>query len=99
MFTRQWCSRRSLLLQVDFLFDAFEQVCGREPTSFVELGCGPAQHSLEMAESGLRVIAVDTSAAMLEYAQHLADSDNVDVVLLNQDMRSLQLPVRFVLVG
>jgi ubiquinone/menaquinone biosynthesis C-methylase UbiE len=79
---------------VDFLFDVFEQVCGREPKSFVELGCGPAQHSLEMAESGLNVFAVDKSSAMLDYSRQLANADDVSVTFLEQDMRSLQLPVR-----
>ena len=80
-------------LQVDFLFDVYEEITGGEPESFVELGCGPAQHSLEMAESGLEVIAVDDNQSMLSYAGDLAEQDSLKLTFLKQDMRQLELAV------
>lgn len=85
---------RSAALQADFLHDVYEQVTGREPASFVEIGCGPAQHSLEMAESDLTVFCVDNNAGMLEYAQQLAKEDDLKITVIGEDMRTFSLPVR-----
>jgi 2-polyprenyl-3-methyl-5-hydroxy-6-metoxy-1,4-benzoquinol methylase len=78
---------------VDFLFDIYESLVGDEPLSFVEVGCGPAQHSLEMAESQLEVFCVDTSDSMLEYASELASEDDLTIECINDDMRTFSLPV------
>lgn len=80
--------------QVDFLFDVYEEIIGDEPLSFLELGCGPAQHSLEMAESKLRVFCVDMQAQMLEYAAALAAEDGLEMTCIEGDMREFKLPVR-----
>jgi ubiquinone/menaquinone biosynthesis C-methylase UbiE len=87
-------ARLRLCSQVDFLFDVFEDLRASEPASFLELACGPAQHSLEMAESKLNVFAVDVNSAMVEFAQQLADSDGLQVSLIEADMRDFKLPVR-----
>lgn len=82
-----------VLLQVDFLFDAYEDIMGDEPLSFLELGCGPAQHSLEMAESKLTVYCVDMQTEMLEYAAALAAEDDLEMTCIEGDMRDFRLPV------
>jgi 2-polyprenyl-3-methyl-5-hydroxy-6-metoxy-1,4-benzoquinol methylase len=79
--------------QVDFLFDVYEEVTGDEPLSFLEVGCGPAQHSLEMAESKLQVFCVDREPKMLEYATALAAEDDLQITAIQADMREFQLPV------
>lgn len=83
-----------LLLQTDFLFDVYEELRGAEPESFAELGCGPAQHSLEMAESGLKTFCVDISENMLTYAAGLAAEDDLTIHCVHQDIRDFTLPVR-----
>jgi SAM-dependent methyltransferase len=82
---------------VDFLFDVYEVIKGDEPLSFVELGSGPSQHSLEMAESKLDVYAVEISPTMIEYSKGLAAADDLKLAWLEQDMRSFKLPVRILL--
>lgn len=79
---------------MDFLFDVYEEVVGDEPLSFLEVGSGPAQHSMEMAESQLNVYCVDTSQEMLEYAAQMAEADDIELKQLRADMRSFSLPVR-----
>lgn len=81
-------------MQVDFLFDAYEEIIGDEPLSFLELGCGPAQHSLEMAESKLKVYCVDAATEMIEYAAALAAEDDLEMTCIEGDMRDFRLPVR-----
>jgi SAM-dependent methyltransferase len=88
------CPEAPLCLQVDFLFDVYEDLLGTEPSSFLELACGPAQHSLEMAESQLDVFCLDSNARMLEYAQGLAAADNLKFTALHEDMRAFAMPVR-----
>lgn len=78
---------------MDFLFDAYEVISGDEPLSFVELGSGPSQHSLEMAESKLDVYAVEISPMMIDYSTSLAAADDLQLTWLQQDMRSFKLPV------
>jgi SAM-dependent methyltransferase len=86
-------SRREVL-QVDFLFDVYEDVVKEEPLSFLEVGCGPAQHSMEMAESQLAVYCVDNSTEMLDYAAALAAEDDIVLNRVHADMRNFSLPVR-----
>ena len=81
------------VVQVDFLFDVYEEVIGDEPLSFLEVGCGPAQHSMEMAESKLNVFCVDSSPEMLEYAAALAAEDDIELTRVHADMRNFSLPV------
>jgi SAM-dependent methyltransferase len=82
------------VLQVDFLFDVYEDVVKDEPLSFLEVGCGPAQHSMEMAESQLDVYCVDKSLEMLDYAAALAAEDDIEMTRVHADMRNFSLPVR-----
>lgn len=72
----------------------YEDVVGEEPLSFLEVGCGPAQHSMEMAESELEVYCLDESRAMLDYAGALAAEDDIKLTRVHADMRSFTLPVR-----
>lgn len=86
--------KRTSRPQVDFLFDAYEAIMGDEPLSFLELGAGPAQHSLEMAESKLDVFCVERCAQMVEYSRELAAADDLAVTYLQEDMRDFAMPVR-----
>ena len=91
---REGVRTRDDAVQVDFLFDAYEAIKGDEPLSFLELGAGPAQHSLEMAESQLDVFCVERCAAMVAYSRQLAAADDLDVTYVQADMRDFALPVR-----
>ncbi len=59
----------------------------------LDAGCGPARDALLFAQLGLRVLAVDLSAAMLEQARlHLAKRLEATRITLHQmDMRHLEL--------
>lgn len=54
----------------------------------VELGCGTGNMTKRLAEDGYNMIGIDRSAEMLEYAR---DKCAEDVLLLQQDMRELDL--------
>ena len=39
------------------------------PSSVVELGCGPAKHSIEFSKRGIKATGVDRNEKMIEYAK------------------------------
>lgn len=66
--------------------------CGRQET--VQCRCGPANHSLELAQRGLKVFALDLHPGLLAYAKSKASSEGVDkITFLNEDMQEFTLPV------
>eukprot|EP01025_Chloroclados_australasicus_P032086 TRINITY_DN3245_c0_g3_i1.p1 TRINITY_DN3245_c0_g3~~TRINITY_DN3245_c0_g3_i1.p1 ORF type:complete len:402 (+),score=56.66 TRINITY_DN3245_c0_g3_i1:74-1279(+) len=84
---------RDIEAETDFLYDAAEVIMGRKPGSFLELGCGPAQHCMEMRDSGLAVYAIDSSQLMLEHAKRVAKQfDLPGINFIHDDMTKFSLP-------
>jgi SAM-dependent methyltransferase len=60
----------------------------------LELGCGTGKLSIPLARTGLSVVGLDNSAALLQFAA----SKNDDVNWVEGDMRSFNLNERFALI-
>ena len=62
------------------------------PVSLViELAAGPAEHARELARRGLRVTALDWSAAMCSYASAQGKAAGVDLAVIEADMRDFTI--------
>ena len=57
----------------------------------LELACGAAQNSVALAKWGACVTAVDLSPNQIAYARHLAQSEGVDVDLIQADIERLTM--------
>jgi SAM-dependent methyltransferase len=60
----------------------------------LELACGTGRHALELAGSGLSVVATDYSVDMLACARRRPRPAGVGVDFVQQDMRRLDVPGR-----
>jgi SAM-dependent methyltransferase len=59
--------------------------------SVLELAAGPAEHARELARRGLRVTALDWSAAMCAYAASAAKAAGVTLDVVEADMRDFRV--------
>ena len=83
-------SYRDIERECDFLTAVYRRVTGRDPSSVLELACGPGQHARAFAARGLRVAALDASPEMTAYVR----SRLPDAVVLTADMADFRLPLR-----
>lgn len=67
--------------------------------SVCELGCGTGNRACEFARRGVRVYAVDLSAAMLWAARQKARRENLPIHFMQAEMRSFRLPQRVDLIN
>ncbi|MBF9015636.1 MULTISPECIES: bifunctional 2-polyprenyl-6-hydroxyphenol methylase/3-demethylubiquinol 3-O-methyltransferase UbiG [unclassified Oceanispirochaeta] len=66
------------------------EICGlKEGASVFDCCCGMGRHSVEMAEAGCKVTAVDLSPGYIEMARDAAKKHSVNVDFINQDIRSI----------
>ena len=78
-----WC--RSVLEDIPFYVD----LAVRSGGPVLELGVGSGRVAVPTALAGVRVVGIDSSPAMLELARRRAKPHNVDLRLLEADMRML----------
>ena len=78
-----WC--RSVLEDIPFYVD----LAVRSDGPVLELGVGSGRVAVPTALTGITVVGVDTSPAMLELARRRAEPHAVDLRLVEADMRSL----------
>jgi SAM-dependent methyltransferase len=76
--------------EVDFLLREAEKQLGRKVTSALELACGPAYHTREMARRGVVSDGMDLSAEMVGYAQGLAAKEKLAARIMHGDMRNFR---------
>ena len=57
--------------------------------------CGVGRHALEFARRGFKVTGVDRTAPYLDAAAESADSENLDIEFVLQDVRSFSRPAAF----
>jgi SAM-dependent methyltransferase len=57
----------------------------------LEIGCGPAAHSIELAKCGYGVVGLDRSQAMLDRAEERAEAAGVDLGLHRQEAASFEI--------
>jgi SAM-dependent methyltransferase len=63
--------------------------------TLLDVACGTGRHAIEFARLGHTVTAVDYSDKLLERARANASQAGVEIRLVNQDMRRLELGERF----
>ncbi|KAK9820975.1 hypothetical protein WJX81_005721 [Elliptochloris bilobata] len=83
---------RDFKTEADFLRKVHVQLCGRKAKAFLEVGCGPGQHSIALAERGTMVYALDNHTEMLSYARELAAAAGARITFLEADMEDFSLP-------
>lgn len=76
--------------RADYLLSVFERE-RVEPELLLDLGCGTGSLAMCLAERGVSVIGVDLSPDMLMLARDKAMCAGLDILFLEQDMRSLDL--------
>ncbi len=64
---------------------------GAKPRTILDLGCGTGAIAIPLAQLGYRVIGVDLSEEMLAITYDKAKEKGVQVELLHQDMRELEV--------
>jgi SAM-dependent methyltransferase len=85
--------------ECEFMLAEFKKLTGRTATSWLELAAGPARHSLEMSQRGLKSQALDLSEDMVNYGKQLAESSGVSLDYCQRDMTDFRLTERVDLVG
>ena len=94
-----WRNFGPLMFNEESFHQAAEQLPGLmklaaiDPTTILDLGCGPGRHSLPLAASGYAVTAVDTSQTLLEHLE--AARGDLPIEILQQDMRDFVRPDHF----
>ena len=87
-------SFRDFESEASFVVEAYNAVHGALPTSFLEVGCGPARHSMILAGTGIlqRCVGIDMSKEMVQYARQCALELGLDntTEFVEADMASAQ---------
>ena len=75
--------------EVDFIVEATGAVAGN---SFIDVGCGPGRHSLELARRGMHVRGVDVSQDFVDIARQHAAEESLNIAeFMRIDARALQV--------
>lgn len=69
-----------------------------KPRKVLEIGCGTGNVTIPLARLGYQITALDLSSNMLAIAEQKAREQGVNIQLIQQDMRQLELPGNFDLV-
>jgi len=86
-----------LVTGVDFegWIDYVEELLGRfnlHAASVADIACGTGNTAFPFARRGYKTVGVDISGEMLALARLKAETQNLDVPFIEQDMRELALP-------
>lgn len=63
--------------------------------TLLDLCCGPGRHALEFARRGFSVVGVDRTELYLNRAHNLAETEGLDLELVQEDMRAFCRPDSF----
>ena len=74
--------------EVDYILEATRASAG---SSFIDVGCGPGRHSLELARRGMHVRGIDVSQDFVDIAQQRAAEESLtNAEFIRLDARSLR---------
>src|SRR5918912_1113576 len=76
----------------------YREIARRTGGPILELACGTGRLTLALARDGHEVVGLDASRAMLRAAHAKAEAEDVEITLVQGDMRSFDLGRRFPLV-
>jgi SAM-dependent methyltransferase len=86
---------RNIGAECDVLADLAERHGNGAPRTVLELAAGPARHAREWARRGAAAMALDSSAAMCEYARACAARDGLPLQVVVANMVDFSLGERF----
>ena len=78
--------------EVDFL-EALLELSAE--AHILDVGCGTGRHSLELARRGFQTTGIDISAGLLNYAQKVADAEQLSAEFRLEDARTLEFEHSF----
>ena len=79
---------KGTIQEVDFILESTGAEVG---SSFIDVGCGPGRHSLELARRGMRVRGIDVSKDFIDIARRQASDESLsDAEFMRLDARLLQ---------
>lgn len=84
-------------IQAKFLLGAYQRHAtpGGKLSTVLELGCGPANHAMQLAKRGVQAWALDTNPNMLTYAAQKAAAAGVSgLTTVQGDMTQFNIKVR-----
>jgi len=67
-------------------------------TEIADFGCGPGLYATRLAQQGAKVTGIDFSKGSIQYAQEMADKQQLDICYVNQDYLKFETDKRFDLV-
>jgi len=86
---------RDVSKECDFLEEVFLKLVNRKPEGFLELGAGPAYHTIEFTKRGLKATALDLSSNMVQYGLSKAQADGISIEYVCADMVGFNLPGQY----
>jgi len=97
-----WSETESLMFTPKRIEDAVDEIDKIETLLELEsdmhvldMSCGLGRHSHELARRGYRVTAVDRTERYLRKAATMAESENLDIEFVQEDMREFCRPATF----
>eukprot|EP00775_Hariotina_reticulata_P001683 gene1683-2027_t len=86
-------SYRDFAAEAKFLLGAYQQHSqpGGKLQTALELGCGPANHAVQLAKRKVKTWVLDSNTNMLQFAQQKAASAGVALIALQDDMASFEV--------
>jgi hypothetical protein len=81
---------RDVPAEVDFLCEVAQKHLGRKLTSALEMACGPAYHTREMARRRLVADGLDLEPQMAAYARQVIAGQQLQAEIFQGDMRSFR---------
>jgi SAM-dependent methyltransferase len=82
---------RDVSHELNFAFNTYRELNGREPQALIDIACGPGYHALLAAQRGLRTIGLDLREEMVQLGAEKAAALGIDVSWLAEDMRTFAL--------
>lgn len=72
---------------VDFIENVFQLP---KDGRILDLGCGYGRIAIELAKRGYQVVGLDRSSKLLQMARELAQQENIEIELVEADMREIK---------
>ena len=76
---------------VDYIIRIFNEH-NIQPRTILDIACGTGIPSLLLARKGYRIIGIDASLPMLEIFKQKINSANLDIQIINADIRNFSTP-------
>lgn len=85
-------SFRNIIHEVDVIEKTFAEFSRAKGKNFLELGCGPSFHMLELSKKGYHYSGLDLNEAMLSYSSLKASKASIKADFIKSSMIDFQLP-------